>query len=513
MVGAMPSEPGQPAGWNRARELAAEVARVRAAFEEGLTRPLAWREEQLHALRRMLLERGAEFEAALASDLGKHPTESQLTEIAFVAGEAEHTLRHLRRWLRPAKVPVPLVLRPGDASVVRDPLGVVLVLAPWNYPLQLVLAPAVGALACGNAVVLKPSEHAPATSAALARLVPEYLDARAVAVVEGGPEDASALLEQRFDHIFFTGGDRVGRLVARAAAEHLTPVTLELGGKSPAYVDATTDLPTAARRIAWGKFLNAGQTCVAPDYVLAPPDVAARLEPLLIDAVTALYGQDPASSADYGRIVDEAHLDRLAGLLSSGRIVTGGQVDREQRYLAPTVLADVDPDSPVMQEEVFGPVLPVVEVADLDAAIDFVNARPKPLVLYAFTGSPEVRDRLVTETSSGAVGFGVPGVHASVPGLPFGGVGGSGTGSYHGEHSIAIFSHAKAVLDKGDVGDTLRLIQPPYGRLKGVLARRLLHRLRAGRFRVPAPPRPRVAGPAAARARCRETPPDGGGPR
>ena len=458
---------------------AALVAGLRATFDAGTTRPVPWRLAQLAGLRAMLADRGRELERALAADLGKPALEAHLTEIAFTAEEAAHAQRHLRRWLRPRAVRLPATLQPARAVIVREPLGVVLVIAPWNYPVQLLLSPLIGALGAGNAVLLKPSELAPATSAVLARWLPRYLDPGAVAVVEGGHEVAAALLEQRYDHVFYTGGERVARVVAAAAARHLTPTTLELGGKCPAYVDDGLDdaaLATAARRIAWGTFLNAGQTCVAPDHVLASATTNARLEPALAAAVTELFGPDPRTSASYGRIVSAAHVERLEGLLGSGRVVVGGTTSREERYVAPTVLADVDPGSPVMREEVFGPVLPLVTVGGLDEAIAFVNARPKPLALYAFTGREATRTRFTDETSSGALAFGAPVIHLGAPELPFGGVGASGVGAYHGEHSVALFSHAKPVLTKPLAPDTLKLLYPPYTALKGQLVRRLLPR-------------------------------------
>ncbi|WP_030267468.1 aldehyde dehydrogenase family protein [Streptomyces sp. NRRL B-24484] len=423
------------------------VARLRAAFRTGRTRPLSWRTEQLHRLRALLTENGPELAAALGADLGKSEQESMRTDVDFVVREIDHTLAHLADWLRLEDAPVPERLAGAQARTQYDPLGVVLVIAPWNYPVQLLLAPVAGALAAGNAVVAKPSELAPATSAVLARLLPAYLDTGAVAVVEGGVPETTALLAQRFDHIFYTGNGAVGRVVMRAAAEHLTPVTLELGGKSPAFVDAGADLATVAERLVAGKFLNAGQTCVAPDYVLTDPATARALEPLLAGAVEARYGADPAASPLYSRIVNERHFDRLAALLDSGRTVVGGGRDRAARYLAPTVLADVSPDSPVMQEEIFGPILPIVEVAGLDEAIDFVNDRDKPLALYVFSPSEETRRRLAEETSSGGLGFGLPLAHLTVSDLPFGGVGESGMGSYHGRYSIEAFSHRKAVLE------------------------------------------------------------------
>ncbi|GAA2060584.1 aldehyde dehydrogenase family protein [Leifsonia soli] len=453
------------------------VDELRSAFERGVTKPLAWRLAQVRALRRMLTERAAEFEDALLSDLAKNPTESQIAELGFVVGEIDHTLAHLRRWLRPKRVRVPGALLPARASTVLEPVGVVLVIAPWNYPVQLLLAPLVGALAAGNAVVLKPSELAPATSAAMARLIPQYLDARAVAVVEGGVEDTTDLLAQRWDHIFYTGNGRVGRIVAAAAVENLTPVTLELGGKSPVYVDDTVDIAAAAQRIAWGKFMNAGQTCVAPDYVLAERSIVPRLTEALREAVRDLYGDDPAQSPDYGRIVNDRQFERLAGMLGSGTAAVGGDHDAASRYLAPTVLTDVGPESPAMAEEIFGPILPILPVDGLDDAIRIIRAGDKPLALYVFTTSATTRRRILTETSSGAVGFNVPAAHLAVAGLPFGGVGESGAGAYHGERSLRTFSHEKAVLSKPLSPDTLRLIYPPYTEAKDRFARGLLRKL------------------------------------
>jgi len=425
------------------------VARLRATFRTGRTKPVAWRTDQLSRLRALLTENGADLAAALHADLGKSATEAYRTEIDFIVREIDHTLDHLADWLRPESAPVPAHLGDDASAWTRyDPLGVVLVIAPWNYPAHLLLAPVVGALAAGNAVVAKPSELAPATSAALARLLPAYLDTDAVAVVEGGIPETTALLAERFDHIFYTGNGTVGRVVMRAAAEHLTPVALELGGKSPAFVDRDTDLDVVADRLVRGKFLNAGQTCVAPDYVLTDPETAAALEPALVRAVESLYGADPAASGEYGRIVNQRHFDRLAGLLDSGRVVVGGDSDRTAKYIAPTVLADVDPEAPVMREEIFGPILPIVTVPGLSEAIDFINDRDKPLALYVFTEAEQTRRRIADETSSGGLGYGLPLAHLTVSDLPFGGVGESGMGSYHGRYSIETFSHRKAVLDK-----------------------------------------------------------------
>ncbi|SPF07377.1 aldehyde dehydrogenase family protein [Streptomyces sp. MA5143a] len=455
-------------------EAAATVARLRTVFASGRTRSVAWRRAQLWSLRTLLTEHAQELGEALRADLGRSPTEAFTTEIGFTVNEIEHTLARLHGWLRPRRTGVPLALAPARARVIREPLGTVLIISPWNYPVQLALAPLVGALAAGNCAVVKPSELAPATSAALARLLPLHLDPQAVAVVEGGVPETTALLEQRFDHIFYTGNGAIGRIVMAAAARHLTPLTLELGGKSPVVVEPGTDLATAARRIVWGKFMNTGQTCVAPDYVLAVGETATALEPHLASAVREMYGDDPTTSPHYGRIVSTRHFDRLVSFLKDGRTVVGGDHDRDSRYIAPTVLAEVNPGAPVMNEEIFGPVLPLIAVPDLDTAISFITERDKPLALYAFTASADSKRRLTAQTSSGALAFGVPNAHLTVPGLPFGGVGESGFGRYHGEHSIDTFSHTKAVLDKPLFPDPLRIAYPPFTTWKERLLRLLL---------------------------------------
>ncbi len=453
------------------------VARLRDSFEAGRTRPASWRRQQLEGLRALLREAEHELVEALRADLGKPATEAMMTDISFVRSEAGMALRELGRWMSPERVPVPLVQRPARARIARQPLGVVLVIAPWNYPVNLLLAPVVGALAAGNCVVAKPSELAPATSAALARLLPRYLDQEAVAVVEGGPEETGALLAQRFDHIFYTGNARVARVVMEAAARHLTPVTLELGGKSPALVDAGADLEVAARRIAWGKLMNAGQTCVAPDYVLVHREARDRLVGALGRAIHRFYGKDPARSPDYARIVNDRHWVRLRHLLEAtgARVALGGEGDRPSRYLAPTVLTDVDPDDPVMEEEIFGPILPVLDVEDLAQAASFVASRPSPLALYVFSRSDAGVEQVLQRTSSGSVCINGTVLQLAVPGLPFGGVGESGTGAYHGRSSFETFSHRRSVLAK-PVWPDPPLAYPPYTRLRSWILRRALSR-------------------------------------
>lgn len=462
-----------PADTGPAAEAARLVAGVRATYDSGRTRPLQWRRDQLRGLIRMLRESEADFGAALQTDLGKNRLEGYLTELATTRAEAEYALRHLSRWTRSRKVAVPLGLLPAAAKTEPQPLGVVLVIAPWNYPVQLLLAPLVGALAAGNAAVLKPSELAPATSRLVAGLLPKYLDADAVVVVEGGQETSTALLAERFDHIFFTGGERVGRVVLHAAARHLTPVTLELGGKSPAVV-LDGNWSTVARRLLYGKLLNAGQTCVAPDYVLVPEAAAPVLLEHLAAAVAELFGPDPRRSPDLGRIINTAHFDRLTGLLDSGTILAGGGRDREDLYLEPTILTDVSPDSAVMQEEIFGPILPVLTVKDLAAALAFINARPAPLAAYLYTGSAAARRQFERGVRAGSVNHNVSTVQLAVPGLPFGGTGASGTGAYHGRFSFDTFSQLRPVFSKGTALDTLKLAYPPYTGFKRWVLRRLL---------------------------------------
>jgi aldehyde dehydrogenase (NAD+) len=455
------------------------VAQARQLFATGVTRPLAWRRQQLTAMNQMLIEHKDDFTAALAADLGKHPTEAWLTELGFVTAEIAHTLKHLEGWLKPQKASVPLALMPARASSILEPLGVVLIIAPWNYPLQLLLAPMVGALAAGNTVIAKPSEMAPVTSAALARWIPDYL-AGAVTVVQGGVPETTELLEQRFDHIFYTGNGRVGRIVMSAAAKHLTPVTLELGGKSPLFIDESVEMITAARRIAWGKFMNAGQTCVAPDYVLGTDAALAKLAKELPLAIEELYGTEPAHSLAYGRIINDAAFTRLENALTKdleeeagSALVCGGAADAATRYIEPTVI-HVDAQAHLMQEEIFGPILPLITVDSAQEAITFIQEREKPLALYVFSNDAGVRKDFTEGTTSGALAFGVPAAHLFVPGLPFGGVGESGMGRYHGQHSIETFSHRKAILDKPLSPDTLSLIYPPFGSVKKAIIKRFV---------------------------------------
>ena len=435
---------------------------ARDAFTSGRTIAKQWRRDQLTALDRLLVDNGAAIETALKSDLGRHPLETHIAEIGSVRAEIALVLKKLNAWTRPRKVPMPFALRPATASIVRQPLGTVLIISPWNYPIHLLLMPLIGAIAAGNAVVVKPSELAPETSHLLAKLFPAYLDPGAIRVVEGAVDETTELLDLPWDHIFYTGNGTIAKIVMAAAAKHLTPVTLELGGKSPVWVDESADIEAAAGWIAWGKFLNAGQTCVAPDYVLA---TAAVIEPL-IEAlgrrVAEMYGTDPHASSDFGRIINSRHVDRLVGLAGSGEIAFGGGFDREERFLAPTVLRDVSIDDGVMGEEIFGPILPIITVAGLDEAIAIINGREKPLALYCFTGRADVRTAFIERTTSGGLAINSTLLQLAVPALPFGGVGASGMGAYHGELSVRVFSHERAVARKGRGPNLARLSWAPY---------------------------------------------------
>ena len=454
---------------------ATAVESLRAAFASGLTRPLAWRLGQLDALVALLGEQEGAIEEALRCDLGKPPVEAYLTDVATVRREVQALRRGLPRWMRDEAARVPWVLHPGRAWIRRDPLGVVVVVAPWNYPVNLVLVPLAAALAAGNCVVAKPSELAPAASRLLAGLLPRYLDERAVRVVEGGAEVTTELVGSGVDHVLFTGSGRVGRLIAEQAARRLVPVTLELGGKSPAVVAQDAEVEVAARRIVWGRFLNAGQTCVAPDYVLVEEGVREEFLAAATRAVTTLYGADPRSSPDYGRIVNDAHLARLERLLAThgGEVVVGGTVEHEARYVAPTVIAGPDPDSELMSEEIFGPVLPVLAVASLEEAARFVADRPTPLALYVFTAERARLERLLDATRSGAVAWNTTVEQFAVSSLPFGGVGASGTGRYHGRSGYETFSNLRPVFARPTWPD-VALVRPPYRRVASALIRRIV---------------------------------------
>ena len=452
------------------------VQELRAGFRAGAPNDVTSRRTQLRRLRALFVEQEDRILDALAADVGKPRIEAYTSEIAFTINEIDHTLQHLNAWTKPKKIGVPITFKPGKAMLRPEPLGTVCIIAPWNYPVQLLFTPLIPALAAGNTAVLKPSEVTPSVAALVEELVPKYFDSSTVAVVTGAAEQTTALLKERFEHIFYTGNGQVGRIVMRAAAEHLTPVTLELGGKSPAIVAADANIDVAAKRIAWAKFLNAGQTCVAPDYVLVEEKIEDQFLTALTDAVTTFYGDDPQQSADYARIVNERHHDRLMKLLSDGgyeATVFGGTGDRKTRYVAPTALTGVKADAAVMADEIFGPILPVLAIGDVDEAIRFVNDREKPLALYAFSSDDNTLEHVVANTSAGGVTLNHAVLHLAVPDLPFGGVGESGIGAYHGKSGFDTFSHFKAVLDKPTRPDPA-LMYPPYNANKQKIIRKFM---------------------------------------
>ncbi|WP_338441464.1 aldehyde dehydrogenase family protein [Synechococcus elongatus IITB4] len=438
------------------------VAALRATFNAGETRSLNFRLARLQDLAQLLIAHEAELLQALAEDLHKPALEAYASEIYFLRDQIKLTCKQLKRWMQPEKTRISAVQWPAQAYRQAEPLGVVLIIGPWNYPLQLLLLPLVGAIAAGNCAVLKPSELAPATSSLLQRLLSDRFDPNYIRVLEGDATVSQALLAEPFDHIFFTGGTAIGRKVMTTAAEHLTPVTLELGGKSPCIVDADIDLAVAARRIAWGKFFNAGQTCIAPDYLLVQRAIAEPLIQALIDNIRQFYGEDPQQSPDYARIVSDRHWQRLNGLLADGTIRHGGQVDGSDRYIAPTLITDVTWRDPILQEEIFGPILPILIYDQLEEAIAQIRVQPKPLALYLFSRDRHVQSRVLAETSAGSVCLNDTILQVGVPDLPFGGVGPSGMGAYHGKASFDTFSHYKSVLKRPFWLD-LALRYPPYG--------------------------------------------------
>lgn len=424
----------------------AQVQRSRAFFNTGATRSLDFRREQLEKLSLALEQHEAELLAALQIDLGKSPYQSISSELGLVHTEIRQALRQLNRWMAPLRHRTPWLVAPASGWLQAEPLGVALILGPWNYPVQLLLAPLVSAIAAGNVIVLKPSELAPHTANVLTKLLAKTFAEDYVTVINGGADMAEQLLQERFDKIFFTGSTRVGRLVMAAAARHLTPVTLELGGKCPAIVCADAKIELAARRIAWGKFLSAGQTCVAPDHVRVHRSVREPFLHALQKAVTEFYGVDPQRSSDYGRIVNRQHFERLVQYLSGGKVAYGGQQDVANLYLAPTILTDVKPDAALLQEEIFGPVLPVLEFDDLNHLVAELKSKPTPLALYLFTENRATERELIANIRSGGVC--VNDVISQMIGtnLPFGGLGESGFGSYHGHAGFKAFSQQRSVL-------------------------------------------------------------------
>lgn len=443
-----------------AARIEALAAAQKSYFRTGATRPEKFRRTMLRRLDAALVNWEDRLCEALWQDLHKSREEAILTELSIIRAEIRHHLRHLHGWMRPERRPTPMKLMPARSRIVAQPLGQALIVSPWNYPVQLLLNPLVGALSAGCTAVLKPSPHTPHVARVIEGLVTEIFDEELVAVVQGDREVNTQLFAMRWDVIFFTGSPMLGRVVMRAAAEHLTPVILELGGKSPCIVDRGADLRIAARRIAWGKCINAGQTCVAPDYVLIERSLRDDFVEAFAAAVRELLGEDPRRSPHYARMVDTRAYERVAGYLSQGRRLFGGACDAAERYIAPTLLGEVDPGAPVMQEEIFGPVLPVLTFGTTDEAVEFVNAREKPLALYYF-GPEETGRDVLRRTSSGGACLNDTVMHIVNDHLPFGGVGNAGMGRYHGRESFEAFSHRRSVLEVPGRFD-LPFRYPPY---------------------------------------------------
>lgn len=447
------------------------VRKLRETFASGRTRSVEWRKQQLLALEKMMNDNEGAIMEALDKDLGRGPFEAWLADIASTAGEAKDAAKNVKKWMRRKHRLLEMSQLPGRGWIEYEPYGTILIIGAWNFPFVLTLGPAVGAIAAGNTVLMKPSEVCPASSALMAELVPRYLDNDAIAVIEGDGACSQELIAQGFDHICFTGGTEIGRKVYEGAAPHLTPVTLELGGKSPVIVAADADLDVAAKRIAWTKLINSGQICIAPDYVLADAKIRDQLVDKIKDAITTFEAQNPGGK----RIVNERHFDRLTTSLAAtkGDVVIGGGSDASTISIQPTVVVDPDPAESLMTDEIFGPILPIMTVQSVDDAIGFVNSRPKPLAAYLFTKTKSVRERVIKEVSAGGMVINHLLFQFSTNKLPFGGVGPSGMGAYHGKFGFEQFSHKKTVMTKPTRPDVGAFIYPPYTEKALKLAKRL----------------------------------------
>jgi aldehyde dehydrogenase (NAD+) len=411
---------------------------------------------------------------ALHYDLHKPEFEGYLIEVGGVYEELHLHIKNLSKWAKPEKAGTGIKAFPGTSFIIREPYGVALIIAPWNYPFQLLIAPLVGAIAAGNCAVLKPAHYSEATSAVIKELIGGIFPSEYVSVFTGGRDVIKNLLQERYDKIFFTGSPSLGRIVMESAAKNLTPVTLELGGKSPCIVDKDVNITLAAKRIAWGKFVNAGQTCICPDYLLVHQSIKDKFLAALTGAIRELYGENPAASPDFGRIINNSQYERLVRLLDGQKIYLGGQYNSDDRYIAPTILTDVSPDSAVMKEEIFGPIFPVMTYTSIDEVVRSVNSRPKPLALYLFSGNVARQKEVLSRISFGGGCINDTLIHAGNPNLPFGGVGMSGMGSYHGRASFEAFSHRKSILKKSTLID-LKMRYAPYDSKKLAMVRKLVH--------------------------------------
>ncbi|XP_031367358.1 aldehyde dehydrogenase family 3 member B1 isoform X3 [Apis dorsata] len=429
-------------------DYASLVERTRNVFINGKTRSLKWKQTQLKQSLLMIQECKQEIISALASDLRKSKFESVIMEINIVEGEIKHLLMSLKEWSADEKPPKDMVNIMDRVEIKKDPYGVVLIMGPWNYPFQLIMAPLAGALAAGNCIIVKPSEISSATAKLIADIIPKYLDQECIHVILGGISETTELLKQRFDYIFYTGSSSVGKIIHQAANKFLTPITLELGGKSPVYIDNTVDMDITVKRVLWGKCVNAGQTCIAPDYILCSEEIQNKFVTKAREILKDWYGNNPKESPDLSRIINEHHYQRLIKYLNNGRIVIGGDCDPNEKYISPTILVDIKSTDPVMQDEIFGPILPIINVNNAYEAIKFINNRESPLVIYIFSKDRGVQDLIINQTRSGSVGVNDTIMQYCVDSIPFGGVGNSGMGCYHGKYTYDTFVHKKGCLIK-----------------------------------------------------------------
>jgi len=429
-------------------------------FFTGATKEISFRVKQLIILKKAIESNEKKILDALKLDLRKPETGAYISEIALILREINFALKNIETWNKPKKVRNPLMLFPASSYIYQEPYGNILIIGPWNYPFQLLLGPMIGSISAGNCSVVKPSEITPNCSRVIVDIISENFDPSYIAVAEGGAEETQMLLAQKFDYIFFTGGTKVGKIIMEAAAKNLTPITLELGGKSPCIVDEDVDIETSARRIAWGKFLNAGQSCIAPDYLLAHKSVKKKLMESLKIIIKEFYGEDPAKSKDYARIVNEKHFFRLSELLGEGDTIAGGDTNKNDLYISPTVIDNISWNSKIMEDEIFGPILPVIEYENINEIISILHKKPKPLALYFFSKDKDKQKKILKQTASGGVSINDVMAHMQNANLPFGGVGDSGMGAYHGKVSFDTFSHSKSVLKRSFFENKMKY--PPY---------------------------------------------------
>lgn len=433
-------------------------------FNSGVTRSIDFRIEQLRKLKNVIQKYEKDIVTALNKDLGKHEFEAYASEILFLYNEIDYAIKHIRSWAKPQRVPTSIFHFIGSSYLYKDPYGVVLNISPWNYPIQLAISPVIGAITAGNCCIIKPSEVAAATSALVTKFINDNFEPHFLHVIEGDAKVTSELLKEKFDYIFFTGGTSVGKIVYEAAAKNLTPVTLELGGKSPCIVDKDVNLTISVRRILWGKYMNAGQTCVAPDYIYIHKDIKKQFLDVFQNELNAFYGIDILNNQEYGKIINERHFQRLMKLMEGNKVLLGGKSSATQLKIEPTILEPENPASGVMNEEIFGPLLPLIEFEKKEEVVNYINSKPKPLALYVFSNNIGFQDFILENTSSGGVSINETIMHMTNPNMPFGGVGDSGIGGYHGKFSFDTFTHKKAVMKRSFLIDA-PLRYPPFNKI------------------------------------------------